>query len=57
MSINRFIFKVKRKLKNLFGYYLFQFPRVLKYKLLSDCNNIIGSPKYNQPAILSGGVQ
>ena len=54
MNIYRLIFKIKRKLKNLFIYYLFQFPRVLKYKLLSDCKNVIGSPKYNQPTQLVG---
>jgi maltose O-acetyltransferase len=55
MSLNNFIFKVKRKLKNIIGYWFFQYPRVLKYKFLSDNKNIIGSPKYNQPTQLLGG--
>ncbi len=57
MTINEFAFKVKRKLKNLAGYYLFQYPRILKYKLLSNCQNVIGHPIYNQPTQLLGGVQ
>lgn len=55
MFINTFIFKVTRKLKNIIGYLVFQYPRVLKYKFLSDNKNIIGSPKYNQPTQLLGG--
>ena len=27
---------------------------MLKYKLLSDCKYIVGSPKYNQPTQLVG---
>ena len=54
MTINEFIFKVRRKLKNIFEYALFQYPRVLKYKLLSNCRNVIGKPIYNQPAQLLG---
>lgn len=55
MTRNNFLFKVKRKLKNILGYYLFQYPRILKYKLLSSCQNIVGKPKYNQPVQLLGG--
>ena len=57
MTLANFIFKVKRKLKNIIGYWIFQYPRVLKYKFLSDNKNIIGSPQYNQPTQLLGGVQ
>lgn len=57
MTINEFSFKVKRKLKNIIGYVLFQYPRVLKYKMLSSCKNIVGKPIYNQPTQLLGGVQ
>lgn len=55
MTLNNFLFKVKRKLKNMSGYYLFQYPRVFKYKLLSNCQNVVGKPKYNQPTQLLGG--
>lgn len=55
MTINEFIFKVKRKLKTIAGYYLFQYPRILKYKILSNCENIVGKPIYNQPTQLLGG--
>jgi acetyltransferase-like isoleucine patch superfamily enzyme len=54
MTINNFFFKVKRKLKNMLGYYFFQYPRILKYKLLSNCENVVGKPKYNQPVQLLG---
>jgi len=54
MTLNKFIYKLKRKLKNIISYYIFQFPRILKYKLLSSCNTVKGSPKYNQPTQLLG---
>lgn len=54
MYINKIIFRVKRKIRNIIAYYIFQFPRILKYKLLSNCKVIIGKPKYNQPTLLSG---
>jgi acetyltransferase-like isoleucine patch superfamily enzyme len=54
MTLNEFIVKVKRKLKRVFVYFMFQYPRILKYKLLSDCQNIIGKPIYNQPIQLLG---
>lgn len=54
MNIDRFIFKVKRKIKNLLGYVVFQYPRVLKYKILSNCKNVIGKAIYNQPTQLLG---
>ena len=44
MTINEFIFKVKRKLKSILGNYFFQYPRILKYKFLSNCQNVIGKP-------------
>ena len=55
MFINNLIFKVKRKLKNILGYIMFQYPRILKYKLLSSCENVAGKPKFNQPTQLLGG--
>lgn len=54
MTISEIIFKVKRKLKTIAGYYLFQYPRILKYKILSNCENVIGNPIYNQPTQLLG---
>jgi|SaaInl8_200m_RNA_FD_contig_111_169589_length_9493_multi_4_in_0_out_0_5 acetyltransferase-like isoleucine patch superfamily enzyme len=54
MTITNFIFKAKRKIKNTIIYYIFQYPRIIKYKFLSDCKNVIGSPKYNQPTQLLG---
>ncbi len=55
MTISEFIFKVKRKLKNLTVYYIFQYPGILKYKILSNCKNINGVPIYDQPTLLLGG--
>ena len=55
MTFNTLIFKVKRKLKNIVSYYIFQFPRIVKYKLLSSCRTVTGNPKYNQPTQLCGG--
>ena len=55
MSINEFIFKIKRKIKHILSYYLFQYPRILKYKYLSTSKIIAGNPKINQPVILNGG--
>lgn len=46
--------KVVLKLKNIVVYYIFQYPRIIKYKFLSDCKNVNGSPKYNQPTQLLG---
>jgi acetyltransferase-like isoleucine patch superfamily enzyme len=54
MTISDFIFKVNLKLKNIAIYCIFQYPRVLKYKFLSDNKNIIGNPTYNQPTQLLG---
>ncbi len=49
MTMSELIFKVKRKLKYIIRYSFFQYPRVLKYKVLSTCRNIQGTPKINQP--------
>ena len=54
MTIDEFIFKVKRRIKNLLGYIVFQYPRVLKYKILSNCKNVVGKAIYNQPTQLLG---
>jgi len=37
-----------------FSLFFFQFPRVLKYKLLSNCKNISGKPKTHQPTQFLG---
>jgi acetyltransferase-like isoleucine patch superfamily enzyme len=54
MNINEFICKLKRKVKYIIGYCIFQYPRILKYKILSNCKNIVGKPIYNQPTQLLG---
>jgi acetyltransferase-like isoleucine patch superfamily enzyme len=35
-------------------FYLFQYPRILKYKLLSTCKNTSGSPAKFQPVLMNG---
>lgn len=36
------------------GKYVFQYPRILKYRILSNCSRVDGKPKYNYPTLLSG---
>ena len=52
--MNKFIFKVNQKLRHIIKYFIFQYPRILKYKFLSNCQNLEGNPKYNQPVQLLG---
>lgn len=52
--MNNLLNQIKQKIKNLISYYLFQCSRILKYKILSNCKNVIGKPKYNQPVLLLG---
>lgn len=55
MSFKNLIFKFNRKLNSLLGYYLFQYPRIIKYNyILSNCENVIGKPFYKQPTRLLG---
>jgi len=54
MRINEFLFKVKQKLKHIIYNYMFYYPRILKYNLLSNCQNVIGRPVYYQPTQLLG---
>jgi serine acetyltransferase len=54
MLSSEIIFKMKRKLKNILAYILFQYPRILFFKFISNCSRIIGKAKINQPVQLSG---
>jgi len=54
MTFNKFTLKIKRKFKHIIGRILFHHPRVIKYKFLSNCKNIMGDPVYNQPTQLLG---
>lgn len=54
MNINNFLYRVIRKIKILLEYYIFQYLRILKYKTISNCKNVIGKPIYNQPTQLLG---
>src|SRR4051812_42795985 len=40
--------------KRFSWHYLFQKPRIIKYKLLSNNRRVFGKPVYNQPALLIG---
>ncbi|WP_228710644.1 acyltransferase [Aliarcobacter thereius] len=42
-------------MKNYLGYFVFQYARVLKYRLLSNCKRVVGNPIFNQPTQLLGG--
>ena len=50
MSIRTFFKKVKYKLDIFF----FQYPRVLKYCFLSNCEHVYGNPSKRQPILFSG---
>lgn len=47
---NNIFNKLKRKL----FYYIFQFLRICKYKIISDCSKVSGKPYFNQPCLFSG---
>jgi acetyltransferase-like isoleucine patch superfamily enzyme len=40
-------------LKNII-HYLFQYPRLIKYRILSDCKNVVGKPRLYQPLQICG---
>jgi hypothetical protein len=54
LIVSNIFIKLKVKFKNLIVYYSFQYPRILKFKLISNCKNVVGSPIYNQPTLLLG---
>lgn len=55
MIINRSLYwRIKRKLHRIFVVDFYLFFKILKYKILSTCNQITGMPIYNGPALLSG---
>jgi acetyltransferase-like isoleucine patch superfamily enzyme len=49
-----FIFKLLRFLQRKVIYIVFQWPRVLKFRLLSDCRDIKGRPLRYQPVQING---
>jgi acetyltransferase-like isoleucine patch superfamily enzyme len=46
--------RIINRFKNVVARYVFQYPRILKYRLLSNCLRVDGKPKYNFPTLLSG---
>lgn len=54
MDIKVLTIKIVNKLVSLTSYYLFQYPRILKFKFLSKCQNVKGIPKLYQPTQLLG---
>ncbi len=54
MNLIELIHKIFRKLKNLFSYFLFQYPRIIKYRFLSDCKRINGKAVCNYPVQICG---
>jgi maltose O-acetyltransferase len=45
---------INDRVRRVLSHYLFQLPRILKYRLLSDCPNISGQPRASQPIQLCG---
>ena len=54
MRIKGLFIKRFSSLKMRIIYWFFQYPRIIKYRFLSDCKQVQGKPKFNQPAIISG---
>jgi len=52
--MNKLLLKIRNKLMFLFRNYVFQYPRVIKYKILSDCKSVLGKPVLYQPLLLTG---
>jgi len=46
--------RVSKRTTRFITYYCFQYPRVLKYNFLSNCQNITGTPEVIQPVQLLG---
>ena len=46
--------KILRKFKYLYGKYFIQYPRIIKYRVLSNCKRVIWKPVVIQPTQLSG---
>lgn len=46
--------KITRKLKTMLSFFVFQYLRIIKYKILSNCKKVEGKPKFNQPALIAG---
>jgi len=44
----------KNMLRNGLVKYIFQYPRIVKYKILSNCSKVEGAPRFNYPTLLSG---
>jgi len=54
MKIKGIGHKLGRAIKNRAIFYIFQFPRIVKYRLLSNSKNVLGRPQCNQPVVLLG---
>ncbi|MDX8384566.1 MAG: acyltransferase [Ghiorsea sp.] len=54
MTLFEFFFKVKKRLFRLSRFLIFQYPRILKYKILSTCSSVQGTPRLYQPVIFEG---
>lgn len=46
--------KVIGRIKDRMSKYFFQYPRILKYKFLSNCKDVHGNPKLYQPTQFTG---
>ncbi len=54
MNTSKLLLKLKKKIIKLVSFYLFQYPRIWKYKLLSNCTKITGHPIIKHPTQILG---
>jgi len=54
MTFVDFLSKIRRKILRLLVFSVFQYPRILKYKMISTCSRVTGSPCYYQPVLFEG---
>ncbi len=54
MKIKGIGHKLGRAIKARAIFYIFQFSRIVKYRLLSNSKNVLGHPHCNQPIVLLG---
>jgi len=54
MKIDAVLRKMINTIFSRSQFFLFQFSRIIIFRILSNCRHIIGSPHYRQPALLQG---
>ncbi len=54
MAFNKFFKKAFAIIYKKVTFYIFQWPRIIKYKIISTCNNVRGHPTIFQPVLMNG---